>query len=555
MKHKADNPNSSVGLHVAENRIHGVCLRFKAGRYEVSQTATLPFEGKLGGAGSRNAMSGILNQLDPPVDCPVYLTAAFENFLTTHLTIADAQLIQMNQMASMAFRQEVNVGDEEYVFDYERVGAPSAAAIPKVSLHAFSVEASRKETLCEVLNEAGHPACAVFPELFALRNVIAVQEPATPEALLFLNHNELRIAVVHDKKYTFTRTFKSGQDVFLEYISKMVDQPLDFPALEQALDPDSDEYESQLALEVRSAFSFVTERMQQQIERAFKFYTSRLKLPPVQQIHIYAGSRIVARNLAMFLKPSYSFPVSILDVAGIECIQTPDVLCSGKGMGYTLAAGAALALVQRCPNLLCTHADQQQQRKTYRIKTAWLVTLGVLALLCIGTFVLQLALFTPRMIKKRALEQQIAEYDTHYTQDIMLAKSLLSQKRLLDLHAVAERYYLQGCFFELSRLLPSELKLEQFHVELTPAAVDEDSPEVVGIMSLQGLVVENGFRQQTLLTKFLVELGNSPLFKNVSKTPVSPAETEAYAELNALPFRISCDVVYGESPASKKGDE
>ena len=499
-------------------------------------------------------MRGILNQLDPPAGCPIYLTSAFENFLTAHLTIADAQLTQMNQMAGMAFRQEVNVGDEESIFDYERVGAPSAAAVPKVSLHAFSVEASRKDALCEILNAADHQACAVFPELFALRNVIAVQEPAGPIALLFLTQNELRIAVVHNKKYVFTRTFKSGQDVFLEYVSKMVDQTLDFPALEQALDPDDADYEEQFALEVRSAFSFVTERMQQQIARAFKFYTRRLKLPPVQQIYIYAGSRIVARNLATFLKPSYSFPVSILDVAGIECIQTPDALRSGKGMGYTLAAGAALAKVQLCPNLLCTHADQQQQRRTYRIKTAWLVTLSVLALLCIGIFVLQLALLTPRMLKKRALEQRIAEYDTHYTQDIMLAKSMLSQKRLLDLHAVAERYYLQGCFFELSRLLPPELKLEQFHVELTPS-VDTDSPEVVGVMRLEGLVVENGFRQQTLLTKFLVELGNSPLFKNVVKSPISNAETEAYAELDALPFRISCDVVYGESPAPKKGDE
>ncbi|MBC8205546.1 MAG: pilus assembly protein PilM [Kiritimatiellaeota bacterium] len=551
MKRKVDNSNSSIGLHVAENRIHGVCLRCEAGRYEVGQTATLAFEGKLGDAGSRDAMSGILNRLDPPAECPIYLTSGFENFLTTHLTIADAQLTQMNQMAGMAFRQEMNVGTEDSVFDYERVGAPSAAAIPKVSLHAFSVEASRKETLCEVLETAGHQACAVFPEFFALRNVIAVQEPAGPVALLFLNHNELRIAVVHDKKYTFTRTFKSGQDVFLEYISKMVDQTLDFPALEQALDPDSDDYEDQFALEVRSAFSFVTERMQKQIERAFNFYTSRLKLPPVQQIYIYAGSRIVARNLATCLKPSYSFPVSILDVAGIECIQTPDELCSGKGMGYTLAAGAALAKTQFCPNLLCTHADQQQQRRTYRIKTAWLVTLGVLAFVCIGTFALQLALFTPRMLKKRTLERRIAEYDTHYTQEIMLAKCLLSQKRLLDLHAVAERYYLQGCFFELSHLLPPELKLEQFHIELAPT--DAGSPEVVGTMRLQGLVVENGFRQQALLTKFLVELGNSSLFKNVSKIPVSPAEIKAYAELNALPFRISCDVVYGESPKPKKG--
>jgi len=553
MKNKKDNQSSSIGLHVDGYRIRGVLLHCGQSCFEIIRVASVAFKGGMGDADSIDAMRAVLDRLDPSPKCSIYMTTAFEQFFTTHLSIVDAPLAQMNKIAGMAFRQEMNIGTQDHIFDYERVGGQSAAAIPKVSLHAFSVEASRKMAVCAALEAAGHQTAALFPELFALRNLVAVSEPAAPVALLFLDRNELRIAVVHNKKYVFIRTFKSGWDAFLEHISKMVDQKITFSALEKALDSDSNDYETQLPLEIRAAFSFVADRMQKQIERAFKFYESHLKLDPMQQIFLHSDSRVLASSLASYLEQNYRDPVILLNVDAIESIFIPHSLCSPNEMEeYTLATGAALAGVQLCPNLLYTHDDQEQRCKGHRIKTAWVLTLSALALICFGAFGVQLARLTPRMLKYRSLERQVSTHATQYTKEFMQAKSLLSQRRLIDLHAVSKRYCLQGCFFELCRLLPPELKLEQFHVELNGAAANNDTSGVVGRMSLQGLVVEQGLRQQALLTKFLVEVGNSPLFQNISRDPVSPKEIEAYTELGALPFRMSCDTLYGGALSLKK---
>jgi hypothetical protein len=546
MKRWNDHQNHGIGLHFDGRQLHGVHLLQNETGAELIAAASLSYSGVPSDPDAVARLKELLEKLEAPPGCNLYITRPFEKFYTTHLTIGAASLPQMNKMAWMAYQQEINVEESETIFDYEQVSLNEEGVTPKAVLHAFSVEKGVTEELCTLVREAGYRVAAIFPLLFAYRNLITFH-PAThqPIALLILQEKELRIGVVHHGKYIFTRTFKSGLDAFLEYISQKVEQPVDAQTLIEALDPDMPDYPSPTALQIRSAFTYISDRMQLQIDRAFKFYTGRLKLPPVDRIIVSADSDLVASYLAKAMEPNYSFPVTHLSLEQVNGLDSGIHFLLKKAAPYRLATGAALAMGQPCPNLLFTHAIQQKQRRTYRIKTTLILLLSTLAIICLGTFGLQITLLTPRVIQKHTLERKAAELPSQLSKEVIEAKTLLAQRRLQELKSLSAHYALQGYYYEIATMLPPELKLEHLQLTRYPKAdAKTGNGQAIGQLELQGIVTEKGLRQQAFLTKFVVELGNSAAFQNIQLAPVSLKEREAYAELGLLPFKITADLVY-----------
>lgn len=550
MKPKIEHATHSIGIHFERDEIHGVRLRTVRGSTEIEEVASVSFKSFLGDKVSVAALREVLSILAPPKGCTINVTTAFTHFHNTHLSIAEAPLSQLNKLALMAYRQEIKLDDDAFIFDYERLGVNEGAATSKISVHAFSVEASLKETLCEMLEKVGQKNISITPPLFALRNLVDAQNWTTPTALMILDEHEFRVGVVHDHKFIFTRTFKSGLTSFLEYISQKVERKVSVAALKKALDTKSEAFHTQLATEIRSAFSYITERMQQQIERAFKFYIGRLKLPPMERILIHADYPIVAQNMASLMKSHYSQPVSDLNLNRLEIPSWSNFLDHDTGY-YALATGAALASSLRCPNLLYTHDDLHTQRKTHRIKTGLFTAISIMAVICISSFVVQVALTTPLVMKKHSLDRQMDMHPVRVSKDVLEAKAQLCERRLGDLKKLSEHYSLQGYFYAISTLMPPELKLEHLQLELIERSEEKDDSGTIGLLEMRGIVVDQGLRQKALLTKFLVELGNSPAFKNISKTAVPESEMTAYSELDVLPFQISCELIYGSAGGIK----
>lgn len=550
---RASRDENSVGLYIDGGRVHGVLLGRSDQGLAIERIACGSFGEGLGGAASVDMMRSVLAELAPPKGCPIHVGMTFDHFDTTHVNVGDLPLGQLNRMVEMAYRKEVLLGDDPVIFDYEHTGIAAGMGARSESIHAFSVEASRKEQLETVMTKARQKLSSVFPSLFALRNFVLLHDHPGATALLVLDDKELRIAIVYGGKYIFIRAFQSARGAFLDVITKLVEQPVTFAELEEALDPNSDVFDTMLSLEIRSAFSFITERMQKQIERALKFYSDRPNTPPIEKILLYADSTVVAQNMVDLLQSNYEHPVLNLHLKGVaECSIGP-VLPKGEEARYTLAAGAAMATPETCPNLLHTCTDEFLRRKGRRIKVGLIGVLGVLGLACLLAFVLELMALAPLKAQRGRLEQEWVVSAERYTPEFMEAKSQLALVRLAKLHEISQHYLLQGAFYELCRLLPPKVTLESFQAKVNEGAARGTNQGVVGTMVIEGVVTEPGLRQQALLTKFLVKLGGSPLFSNISSARFSPQELSEYAQLNVTPFRISLDLIYGTATGSGEG--
>jgi uncharacterized protein YceK len=197
MKYNSDSQvRESVGLYVADGKIHGVCLRRGDDGLLIERAAHIEFYDELSGTSSVMALQDVMDRLGVAAGVPVYISAAFHDFCTTHLNIADLPLAQMDKMVEIAYRRDVDVGHDPIIFDYEIVGKNVGLGTSGLSVHAFSVEASYKESICQWISSADAEVASICPKLFALRNLVDV----TPGAIvvLVLDHKELRIAVVHE---------------------------------------------------------------------------------------------------------------------------------------------------------------------------------------------------------------------------------------------------------------------------------------------------------------------------------------------------------------------
>lgn len=513
----------------------------------VEKAGEKSFGGALGETGSANALSELLAELDPRNECTVNTTAFFKEFYSTHLAVGDVPLAQMNQIARLTYQQEVNPPGKNFVFDYERVGLSKNLPVTKVNLHAFSVEESRKKTLCDLLGQSGRVPSSMMPRLFACRNVLIAQKITGPEALLILHDDELLVGVVHQKKIIFSRAIQSGQNTFLEQLSRKLEQPVSLEMLERALSATSTPETRELDEEIRDVFQQITDTLYRQIERSFQYYSGRLKLPPVEAIKIYINSDIAGESLAAQLQPQYDFPVLPLRAdQAVDTSNAPD--CS------TLAAGAALAAFIPCPSLLYTHDDQLKKKRAYRIQTGLISVLGALALICAVAFFVQLVRMAPRMSRQQSLQRQIEAYPPHLTREILETKTALIQKETNRLRKLAAHHSMQGYFYEITRLLPENGKLENAEFRLYDPSETSDDTDGIGELTLRGFLVGNNLEQQAVLTKFLVQLEHAAVFKNIERADVSASERETYKELGLLPFKISCKLMFGDTTAQPDGE-
>ena len=446
----------------------------------------------------------------------IWCTIQSKGVETRFLVVPDAPLKHLPKTVFWAFKKEVNLSQEDSVFDYDVIGSRLSKDKKEIEILACSAPVSELNNIKNIFSKTGYPLAGITVTSFAFQNLFRTGfsgEGSKNIGTLFIGTDWSRIDIFSKGNLILSRDIKTGtrsmeevlgeqvavssetvidMDRYMAEIEKTGDEntPADDQVEQQA--PEATKVQQNIlelircgTIEDRERIFHqiipVVNRLIRQIERTFEHFSMTTGGEKVERIY-FTGPLCSFKRLLSYTGEQLAIPVLTINPFPHEDhgdISELDDLVP--------ATGLALSDNSHTLNFNYTFRDKENRKNNRMI--SW-----VLVLLIFGTLVAALLFHRLTLIRESGHSAVIK----HLTEDLTIKEQAYGQAavlalsdRVIDGHKqlkkIKKKAWGAAILSEVSRVTPGHIRLSSFMFEEDQAAAGTARVEICGVVSGQPL--------------------------------------------------------------------
>ena len=458
--------------------------------------------------------------------------------------MADAKL---PNAAMWAMKKEIEIDPVNEIFDYEFISDSHVSGVKKKNVVAFSGDRAAVKELKSLFHSAGYNLTGVTATPFAIHNCILAGQPETggrPVVVVNIRRLRSEIFCFSEQGILVARSIKTGSYSLVEpsMDSGMVDKNItDIPwvlaSRERLNDPGFEEMQASAG------------RLLGKIQRTGEYCSNMfLENEPIAK-YFFFGETDDSRAFI-----NYSEEM-IPDRATLFSPYQNDPSAIGLNMptraadrnGVIPALGIALSEKGITPNFLYTYKEKAVDAKARKINLG-IIAAGIAGLLiCTGIWLWLDQEEKKEIAKRKAVETQLAAYDTQVTKDRLNKEIAKARKKMAMIRQYANDYVSLSVISELCALTPENIDILTLDAGLAEpgdsSGDDKNSKKKTGErgrhMRLQGVASAEFTALESTLAGYVMKLGDSPVFGNIK---VENKKIEQKKDNNILNFTVDMEI-------------
>ncbi len=471
---------------------------------------------------------------------------------------------QVENAVYWTVKKEVTFEDSETILDFDVQGDINELGVQKTSVMVYTTPRSEVQAVQDLFSDAGYQLAGITIAPFAIQNLFRtgwVPVVGDVTASLYIGRDWTRIDLYSKGSLILTRGIKAGLSSMVEaliesHTEKKRRSPADRASAtetdrglttEQAhklllsLNPNAppltrEDFGHELKEE--EIFSMVLpalERLVRQVERTF----ANVGAERVGKIYI-AGVIDGYRPLVDYIGDQLGIESGIMDPLSPDHPSVYDIApptSLSERVAFAPAVGLALSDNERTPNVTFTYKAKEKLVRTVRVNR--IIMLGILFFILVGTsvFYWQVHLADQKKATYEGLRKELDRYNPRIDKNFILQIATKVKEEQRITRNYSERYLGMAVISELSALTPSHIRLLKMRTDLTPVTApknpeaaprkegDKEAGRTSRHLEIEGVVLGERGRLESLLSSYVLKLQSSPLFK---ETRVQSSNVEAY---------------------------
>lgn len=469
------------------------------------------------------------------------------------------------------FTKKIEFDKHAELLDFEILGDILEGGVKKTEVMAFKAPKQEIKQIKDTFQAIGYPLQGITIVPFAIQNLLRSQiisQTGEDTCCLFIGRDWSRIAIFNKQNLVLSRGIKAGMRSMVEAINIAISRQHQWnqqiPSKEQETPPEDEQGIDAIDPEAqRLFFEFIgvksttdsaseakdesrifhmvlpaLERLVRQVERTFEHYALNFNSEGVRRIFI---SGIVTANppIMDYIGKQLDLPIAAMNpfpenTAFVQRIRIPKNVQEREG--FVPSIGLGLSNNTMTPNFLYTHEDRNRvetiRRNNMRILTVCMTVLMVL----IGIFTWQENHLDRKRERINDLNNRLLTYNPPAEKDLLLALYAKTKNKRQTIRQIVQRYTPVAIVAELSDITPADIRLMSIDTMLSGGHASADSLRSV---SIEGIIFGEPDRFEPLLTGYLLNLKNSPIFR---KPNVRSKQIEYYMNQQVLRFSANLSI-------------
>lgn len=484
---------------------------------------------------------------------------------------------QVSNAIFWTFTKKTPFRKDRDILDYEIIGDISEGGVKKTEVLAFKAPKSEINSYRSAFQKIGYPLKGISIVPFAIQNLFRagiIDQHGEDTCCLFIGRDWSRIAIFNKGNLVLSRGIKAGMRSMIDAINNALMREEDWsdathktgsdnsgrlqpdtvaihPKAQQLFFefigvplPNASESSETEKMSHNQIFQMVLpamERLIRQIERTFEHYALNFNTEGVKRIflsgQVIANAKLVnyfEKQLEMPVVPMNPFPPN---APFTQRIRIPDAVSDREG--FVPAIGLALSSNTITPNFLFTHEDKEimenVRRNNMRILTFFLICL----VLMVGIFSWQQNKLDKQIERVEALNNQLIKYNPPAKKELLLALFAKAKHKTKIVTQIVHRYAPAAVITELADITPSNIRLLNIDAKFadqSPKAPTHSANSV----TIEGIIFGDAAAFETMLTNYLFNLKNSPLFR---KPSVQSKHIEYYYDKEIMRFITRLEII------------
>lgn len=474
---------------------------------------------------------------------------------------------QVENAVYWTVKKEATFEDSETILDFDVQGDITEQGVQKTSVLVHTTPRSEVQAVQNLFSDAGYHLAGVTIAPFAIQNLfrtgwLSVVGDVT--ASLYIGRDWSRIDMYSKGNLVLTRGIKAGLSSMVEaLVESFNEKKKKAPAekasvtetdrgltVEQAhklltsLNPDAPPLSREdfgYQLKEEEIFSMILpaiERLVRQVERTF----ANVGAERVGKIYI-AGVIDGYKPLVDYIGDQLGIESGIMDALSLANSSVYDInppSSVSERVSFAPAVGLALSDNSRTPNLTFTYKAKAKMIQTARANRVIMLGTLLFVLLGTGVFYWQGHLVDQKKATYESLRNELDRYNPRIDKNFILQIATKVKEEQKITRNYSERYIGMAVISELAALTPSHIRLLKMRTDLAavpalknPEGTPKKEPVKEGEkdmgrarhLEIEGIVLGERGKLESLLSSYVLKLQSSPLFK---ETKVQKTSVEAY---------------------------
>jgi len=581
----------TIGVEIAYDSLKLVKIRYSSGRPQLAEYAAVPFEesiSKYSPEFSEVLKSALTKFCGSLKNKNIWTAGSMSRADIRYLNIPKVSENQISNAVYWTYKKEAAFNDDERIFTFEVPDNAEENIKDKIGIMACSALKYDIEKLKLLFAEIGFPLSGISLYPFAVQNLfksrwLKIENQSV--STLWIGKTRSRIDVFFPNgNLAMSRNIKTSERSLTDAIREKIGREkyelkIIAPAIFKALISGSLplNVEGAQHIDEHAVFSMIqhaADRLVRQLERTFDHYNSNICQTPVGIIYIAGDSAqykplvtYIGEQIGENIKTSDMDPFITVESFG-DKIRMPE--SDAEKLSFVPAIGLALSDNTATPNFFLTYPDRQKLDKIFFIRRIVFAILMMTAVICGGFYYWQ---------GRQAADKEQKMIDLkHKLENIMLPESgeianklnasgipfkkenhriLLNEDMitLLSDRITAEKQKHKDCaarylsivaISDIIRVTPKDIRLIAITLGIgqatsvpqkTEPQQKADTEKV--LLTIEGIVKGRHSDFETVLNKYMVDLGASPV---LTKPTISKKSSEIFEEQEVLQFNAQSEL-------------
>ena len=470
-------------------------------------------------------------------------------------------------------RKEKNFDPQQYIFNFRPGREVDEGGVRKLQAEICLASAEDIRKYQQLITGTGYRLRGITLPAFSLDNLFQHSRDAYLDksyAILNIGEDSSSIKFYSGGTVLFSRVIRIGQDSFLDSVSlEHSRQDQEGPDISQLQDssweahPEENRGNREKALQILRQMQHDTrestgdgahsssrmpdlihpamERLSRQLERTIDQLVKVMGHPAPEELFI-CGKIAFLQGVADFFSESLDIPAQILDVPFSPYIQAESTISQmdpDERLPLVSAVGLSMPW-SGTVNFLHTAMDKEREAAAMRNTNLVAAGCAMAFVVVVGYWAWMGHQLEQAREETLSLQDQLREYSPRLTREML--QGLVEEHREFKdtVKSRAERLQAVALIGEIGRITPEDFRLLEMILELDSQAGEEERRQS---LIVEGFIPGDDNTFETRMTSYLVDLRNSPLFRNARIQSSSRGTLEEEGEIFRFVLNIYPEMI------------
>jgi len=568
----------SVGVDLGHDDLKMVKIhRVSDQKFEMLDYARIPFDSDITRESPHfhQFLRPVLaNFCDHSKNIEIWCTIPSARVETRQLRIPKVSQKQIHNSVYWSYQKVSSFSEKDNLFDFETLGEVADGNTTKIDVMAYTAPQAEIGALKDLFNKAGFPLTGISIVPFAFQNLLRAGRIESDElhvSSLYIGRDWSRIDIFSEGNLVLSRGIKAGVKTMIEALRTQIEGNLfelsiaksptkdttRIRAIKKKLKFELDQAQqlffgvihddSPAAMDARQRllkedkiFKMIMpalERLVRQVERTLRHFSLNYENARVGKIFISSGVNPHQRIID-YIGDELATPTETLnpfaDSANfISLTPSPEVV--SEQSSYVPAMGMAFSSNSLTPNFLYTYKDKLKAARSKRINRAVFAGFLLVMAFCVGVSFWQDRIVKAKEYEKLQARRQLESISVRVDQSLILKLVEEIQSKNRAVRETGQKYFGVAVISEIADLTPANVRLISISAQLSaePGKSPKNKTKTSRDLVLEGIVRGDRLTLESTLAGYLMELSNSPMFKQPT---ISKKSFERYDDKEALTF-------------------